>query len=124
MYSPVLPTRTVLTVPYQYKNWSATKWRSQCISPLNVDLTTSTFLMFSRSIITLSAFAALASAAALDVFVPKITSPTASTVWKSGAVETVTWYEMLRQAAQLELVANDDDVGILPTHPHPFRTKA
>ncbi|VDC00313.1 unnamed protein product [Peniophora sp. CBMAI 1063] len=47
--------------------------------------------MFSRSIIAISAYVALASAAALDVFVPKITSPTASTVWKSGALETVTW---------------------------------
>ncbi|VDC00311.1 unnamed protein product [Peniophora sp. CBMAI 1063] len=47
--------------------------------------------MFSRSIIAITAYVALASAAALDVFVPKITSPTAATVWKSGTVETVTW---------------------------------
>ncbi|KZV73997.1 hypothetical protein PENSPDRAFT_602070 [Peniophora sp. CONT] len=47
--------------------------------------------MFSRSILAISAYVALASAGALDVFVPKITSPTASTIWKSDAVETVTW---------------------------------
>ncbi|KZV62607.1 hypothetical protein PENSPDRAFT_758571 [Peniophora sp. CONT] len=47
--------------------------------------------MFSRSILAISAYVALVSAAALDVFVPPITSPTADTKWTAGAVETVTW---------------------------------
>ncbi|KZV62614.1 hypothetical protein PENSPDRAFT_758577 [Peniophora sp. CONT] len=47
--------------------------------------------MFSRSILAISAYVSLVSAAALDVFVPPITSPSASTKWTAGAVETVTW---------------------------------
>ena len=53
--------------------------------------------MFSRSILAISTYVALVSAAALDVFVPPITSPTADTVWTVGAIETVTWYDSSRR---------------------------
>ena len=39
----------------------------------------------------LSAFASLVAGAALDVWAPAITSPTADTVWQIGSVQNVTW---------------------------------
>jgi hypothetical protein len=48
--------------------------------------------MLARSLFGFFAFVVATSAAPLDVFVPPIITPTATTVWIAGAVESVTWY--------------------------------
>ena len=49
--------------------------------------------MFSTATLFATVLAACigASAAPQDIWNPKITSPTASTIWESGDVEVVTW---------------------------------
>lgn len=46
--------------------------------------------MFSK-VILLSAFVGLVASKALDVYAPRITSPTADSVWPVGSVQNVTW---------------------------------
>ena len=47
--------------------------------------------MFAKFAI-LAAFTGLAAGAALDVWDPPVTSPTADSVWPIGSVQNVTWY--------------------------------
>ena len=47
--------------------------------------------MFAK-IASLATFAGLAAAAAIDVWIPQITSPTNETVWPIGTVQNVTWW--------------------------------
>lgn len=50
-----------------------------------------TIAAIAAAVLTVGANASALPRAALDVFVPAITSPTAATVWTANSVQTVTW---------------------------------
>lgn len=60
--------------------------RQFLLTPLKLSQTT----MFAK-VALLSVLTGLAAGAALDVWAPPITSPTAASVWPVGSLQNVTW---------------------------------